>query len=81
MALAFSTRNVAARPQAAPRAAGRQLRLPVRAAAAANAEVPGQCGPGAGWMGPIATSQFHADAFPPCHADMNKRNIMNLILL
>lgn len=43
MALAFSTRNVAARPQAAPRAAGRQLRLPVRAAAAASAEVPGQC--------------------------------------
>lgn len=53
MALAFSTRNVVARPQAAPRAAGRQLRMPVRAAAAASAEVP----------------------------DMNKRNIMNLILL
>lgn len=43
MALAFSTRNVAARPQAAPRAPGRQLRMPVRAAAAASAEVPGQC--------------------------------------
>lgn len=42
MALAFSTRNVVARPQAAPRAAGRQLRMPVRAAAAASAEVPGQ---------------------------------------
>lgn len=42
MALAFSTRNVAARPQAAPRSASRQLRLPVRAAAAASADVPGQ---------------------------------------